>query len=232
MGTVEIKSVNVDRFRHDDFGISQGDRVYYIEYDMPGTKDTGHVHTIPMAALANYRIDTSEEDPMTALDYYIKEAVTSSETVANIGMMRAQREESSPLVQQVRAMHTVRRRLEEDIFEMAGQAPGKSPGEIQATVQEVVVTPVAKLSRARALSVPAARPAASRLDTAQQTYAGALGRTVAATAVDTSLKPWATLVQMVADDTEELTRLRGQWFDMRYGERIRLKAGMRFRGTR
>lgn len=232
MSIIEIKSAKAGRSNQSDFGVTPGARVYYVEYDMPGTKDTGHVHTIPIAALANHRIDSSEVDPMSSLDYYIREAVSSNVTVADIGLTRAQREDSSPLVQQAQGLYVVRKRLEEDIFELAGEAPGDSPEEIQDAVEEVVISPVARLSGARALSVPAAATAASRLDTAQQAYAGVLARSVSAHAVDTSLKPWATLAQMVADDTAELDRERTQWFDTRYGERIRLRAGMRFRGTR
>jgi hypothetical protein len=137
-----------------------------------------------------------------------------------------------PRVAVVQAQQAVRARLEEDIFEMAGTAPGSSPQEIQEEIRSVVVSPVARLKSSRALSVPAVREVASRLDTAQQEFAGALGRAVAASAVDTSLKGWATLTQMVADDTTELAIEQGRWFDARYGERIRLRAGMRFRGKR
>jgi hypothetical protein len=212
--------------------MAEGSRLYHVAYDIPNFPEmNGHVHTIPAAALANYRIDTSEVDPMVAMDYYLREAMTSLQTSIAAKTMRAMSDDD-PRVMAVKAQQVVRTRLEQDIFELAGEAPGDSPEEIQEAVEEVVVSPVARLSGARALSVPAAATAASRLDTAQQAFAGVLSRTVAASAVDTSLKPWATLAQMVADDTAELDRERAQWFDARYGERIRLKAGMRFRGTR
>jgi hypothetical protein len=230
MAEIQIKSVNVGRSRTSDFGVAEGGRLYYIEYDIPGSSSVGHVHTIPAAALANHRIDSSEEDPMAILDYYILEAVTSNVAVMEMGGRQSRIDPASPIVVAGRAVLAVRSRLDLDTTDLANKTPGDSPEEIQAGVQEVVVSPIAKLSGARALSVPAAARAASRLDTAQQTYAGTLSQTIAAHAVDSSLKPWATLAQMVADDTEELEHLRNKWFNYRYGERIRLTAGLRLRG--
>lgn len=232
MANIEIKEVNVGRTNQADFGVAPGSRLYYVAYDIPGfSAMDGHVHTIPAAALVNYRIDTAEVDPMVAMDYYLREAMTNLQTAIVTKTMRAT-SANDPRAAVVQAQHVVRGRLEEDIFEMAGTAPGKSPQEIQEEIRAVVVSPVAALGSSRALSVPAVRKTASRLDTAQQAFAGALGWAVAASAVDTSLKPWATLTQMVADDTAELKVEQGRWFDARYGERIRLRAGMRFRGTR
>lgn len=232
MANIEIKSVNVGRTNQADFGVVPGSRLYYVAYDIPGySAMDGHVHTIPAAALVNHRIDTSEEDPMVAMDYYLREAMTSLQTSIAVRSMRAASADDPRLVM-VRAQQVVRTRLEEDIFDMAGTAPGKSPREIQEEIRTVVVSPVAALKSSRALSVPAVRETASRLDTAQQAFAGVLSQTVAASAVDTSLKGWATLTQMVADDTEELGVEQKRWFDARYGERIRLRAGMRFRGKR
>lgn len=232
MANVEIKAVTVGRTNQTDFGVAEGGRLYHVAYDIPDFPEmNGHVHTIPAAALANYRIDTSEEDPMVAMDYYLREAMTSLQVSIAAKTMRATAAEDPRMVV-VQAQQVVRGRLEEDIFEMAGTAPGSSPQEIQEEIRSVVVSPVAALKSSRALSVPAVREAASRLDTAQQAFAGALGRAVAASAVDTSLKGWATLTQMVADDTTELGIEQGRWFDARYGERIRLRAGMRFRGKR
>lgn len=212
--------------------MAEGSRLYHVAYDIPNFPEmNGHVHTIPAAALANYQIDTSEVDPMVAMDYYLREAMTSLQTSIAAKTMRAMSDDD-PRVMAVKAQQVVRTRLEEDIFDMAGTAPGNSPREIQDEIQTVVVSPVASLKVSRALSVPAVRETASRLDTAQQAFAGVLSRTVAASAVDTSLKGWATLAQMVADDTDELRVERGRWFDARYGERIRLRAGMRFRGKR
>lgn len=232
MVNIEIKSVQIARTRQTDFGMAEGSRLYHVAYDIPNFPEmNGHVHTIPAAALANYQIDTSEVDPMVAMDYYLREAMTSLQTSIAAKTMRAMSDDD-PRVMAVKAQQVVRTRLEEDIFDMAGTAPGNSPREIQDEIQTVVVSPVASLKVSRALSVPAVRETASRLDTAQQAFAGVLSRTVAASAVDTSLKGWATLAQMVADDTDELRVERGRWFDARYGERIRLRAGMRFRGKR
>jgi hypothetical protein len=78
VANVEIKAVTVGRTNQTDFGVAEGGRLYHVAYDIPGFPEmNGHVHTIPAAALANYRIDTSEEDPMVAMDYYLREAMTS-----------------------------------------------------------------------------------------------------------------------------------------------------------
>lgn len=232
MANIEIKSVGVGRTNQSDFGVAPGSRLYYVAYDIPDFPEmNGHVHTIPAAALANYRIDTSEEDPMAAMDYYLREAMTSLQTAIVARTMRTVVVDD-PREVVVQAQQAVRGRLEEDIFAMAGTAPGSSPEEIQEEIRAVVVSPVAALKSSRALSVPAVRETASRLDTAQQAFAGALGRAVAASAVDKSLKGWSALTQAVADDTTELGVEQKRWFDTRYGERIRLRAGMRFRGSR
>lgn len=233
MAMVEIQSVQADRLKKDDFGISLGGRIYKIRYDIPDVPQMDeHVHTIPAAALANFRIDTSEEDAMVAMDYYLREVMTSIKDShdRSRGLVTARIDES-PAAQKVKAQSVVRGRLEDDIFDMASQVPGGHPREVQDVIEQMVVTPVALFSRALAPALAATRVPTERLDTAQHDYSGELGRTVAAHAVDTSVAPWTTLSEMVAEDAAELRRERLQWFDTRYGERIRLRAGMRFRGS-
>lgn len=232
MAEIVIQSVKMGRFRTGDFIDTGGARVYYIKYDIPGLPQLdGHVHTIPAAALANHRIATAEQDPMVAMEYYLQETMTNIQTARVFGTLKACTREDSPVRQaQLRWMglvDKVNKEVETLSKVLSVQHVDELPW-VQADIQEIVTTPVWAPQPLATIKTPVLE-VASRLGTAQEQYLEVQAQPFAAHPVDTSVRPWGTLRQMLADDTEELAAETDAWFDYRYGVPIRQTAGYRLK---
>ena len=228
MTDVVIKKVQIGTFRLDDFGEASQGRVYYVWYDVPGIEMEDHVHTIPAAALANYRIDASQEDPMVAMQYYLQEAMTRMQTSLEMSYADLTTHPESPLVVQNDALMTVRGQLHANVPTIGASVPADTPDAAVSATEEVVVTAPPELMQMRSVkAAPVIKAPTQQLSDAQLGYHGTLASSVEAHPVDTSLKTWATLTQMVADDTDLLAATQQEWFDTRYGKEIRLAAGLR-----
>ena len=233
MAEIVITSVQVGRFRLSDFDPAGGSRVYHIKYDIPGMPQLdGHVHTIPAAALANHRIMAAQPDPEVSMDYYLREAMTNIQTHRVLGSVAATTLESSPVVQNTKQWMALVDKVNEEVDVLARTVPvlDVPMEQIQADVQEVVVTPVDALLQPIVTIKSNVRAVATRLGTAQQEFGALEVQTLVPHAVDTSVRAWGTLQGMLADDTEELGTETDAWFESRYGQRIRLTAGHRRRG--
>lgn len=229
MADVVIKKVQTGTFRIDDFGEASQDRVYYVWYDVPGIAMVDHVHTIPAAALANYRIDASQDDPMVAMQYYLQEAMTRMQASLEMSYVDLTTHPDSPLVVQNDALLSVREQLHTNVPVIGASVPGDTPDEVVSATEEVVVTPHPEVMRMRSVvTVPIIKGPTQEISDSQIGYHGTIMASVEEHPVDTSLKTWATLTQMVADDTDLLNATREEWFDIRYGKEIRFAAAPRF----
>lgn len=229
MTDVVIKKVQTGTFRLDDFGEASKGRVYYVWYDVPGIDMEDHVHTIPAAALANYRIDASQDDPMVAMQYYLQEAMTRMQMSLVMNYQDLMTNAESPLVVQNEALMAVRDQLQTNVPVIGSSVPGDTPDAVVSATEEVVVTPHPAVMQMRSvLSTPVIKAPTQKVSDSQIDYHDTVTGSVEEHPVDTSLKTWATLSQMVADDTDLLAATREEWFDIRYGKEIRFVAAPRF----
>jgi hypothetical protein len=228
MADVVIKKVQIGTFRLDDFSKSSKGRVYYVWYDVPGMDMADHVHTIPAAALANYRIDASQEDPMIAMQYYLQEAMTRMQAALTMSHIDLVTHPESPLVVQNNALMSLREGMHASVPTIGASMPGDTPDAVVTATEEVVITPPPAVMQMKSVTAaPHIATPTQKLSNEQISYHDVVASSVEQHPVDTSVKPWATLTQMVADDTNLLAETRSEWFDIRYGKEIRLAAGAR-----
>lgn len=229
MAEISVKKVQAGTFRIEDFGVSSGSRVYRIWYDVPGIDMEDHVHMIPVEALANYRIDSSEEDPMVAMQYYLQEAMTRMQASLTMSYDDLMTHPESPLVVQNSALLALREQQHTAIPLIGASVPGDTPDQVVSGTEEVVVTPTPQVMQMKAVKLaPHIETPTQQLSDAQLQYHSVVSASVALHPIDTSTKAWASLTQMVSDDTAVLAATQREWFEHRYGRQIRVVSSPRF----
>lgn len=241
LAEIEILKSDARRFTLDDHGARAGDRFYVLRYDIPNQPGlVDHHHVIPIYWNANHKIDTGTEDPMMAIEYALSDAMAARQATIALGQVKVLQHEASPVVIRGREHRKAMQALETGVKSLADVVPGKTVGEVLEGVREVVLAPPepAKLRALRA-SVPPeleavqekVEQAHERLGEARQDFTSAVWDAVGQHPVNTNANAWEHLVEMVANDYDELASQRVQWFDHRFKETVRSRAWLRSRGA-
>lgn len=77
MVNISIDWVSEGRNKSDDFGLTPGsDVLYYLRYDLPGLDFMdGHVHIVPMQAVADTMMTLGMADPLEAMEHCVLDRV-------------------------------------------------------------------------------------------------------------------------------------------------------------
>lgn len=240
MAEIDIQWSDARRFTLDDHGARSGDRFYVLRYDIPGASVPDHHHVIPIYWNANHKIDTGTEDPMMAIEYALSDAMAARQATIALGQVKVLKEPASPIVIRGTEHRKAMQALETGVKALADVIPGKTVGEVLEGVRDVVLAPPepAKLRALRAPVPPELESvqarvelAHERLGEARQDFTSAVWDAVGQHPVNTNSNAWEHLVEMVANDYDELASQRVQWFDHRFKETVRSRAWLRSRGA-
>lgn len=240
LAEIDIQWSDARRFNLDDTGARAGDRFYVLRYDVPGTNLVDHHHVIPIYWCANHKIDTGTEDPVMSIEYALSSSMAARQATLALGQVKALKMAVSPIVVRAIEHRKAMQALETGVKALADVIPGKTVGEVLEGVRDVVLAPPepAKLRALRAPVPPELESvqarvelAHERLGEARQDFTSAVWESVAGHPVNTNSNAWEHLVEMVANDYDELASQRVQWFDHRFKETVRSRAWLRSRGA-
>lgn len=231
MAEITINSVEVRRANPQDFGSTTGgSRIYVVQYDIPGRdiEPGEHKHIIPMAALVNYKLDTSKADYTLALQTVLQDCMSMHQTVMAMGHEPAMRNDDSPLVVGTAAIQSLHVDLDTQSQTLAATVPMVSSDDAHETVQDTMLSNAAssKVSKMKT-GVTQFKSAVTKVQTSRSRYVGTMAPILEAHPVDTSVKPWTDLVQVIADDTDEFATEQADWFEFRFGRYIKQIAKQR-----
>lgn len=231
MAEIALQDVQLSRTRLRDFGSVSPDgmRVYMLKYPIPGVPGMEEqIHIMPLPALVNHRLDTSQEDPMLSMQALLQEYMSMHQTVVAMGQVKAQTDESSPLVKSALAVQDLHVKLDTGAQALASTVPMSSIEDAHASVQDAFIANATPPALAKMKSgVSQFKNCVTYVQEARTDYSDIVTPVQTEHTVDTSLKAWDTLTQMVADDTDEYTKEQAAWFDHRFGRNIKYIAGQR-----
>ena len=206
-----------------------------MQYDIPGSTFTAgeHRHIIPMAALVNYKLDTGEEDFTVAVQSAMQDCMMHNLTILDRGQVRAVREEDSPVViagQSVQELHVD---LDTHAQVLAATVPLVDSDDAHATIEDTFLANAApaKITKMKT-GVTQFKTGVTKLQGSRIKYVTKLAPHLEEHPVDTSVKAWDTLVQAIADDTDEFSAEQTAWFGHRFGRNIRFVTEKRLADAR
>jgi chaperone required for assembly of F1-ATPase len=158
----------------------------------------------------------------------LQDYMSMHQTVNAIGQVEALRNEDSPLVKTAIAVQDLHVSLDTGSQTLAASVPMSSIEDAHASVQNTLITNATPVKLAKMKTgVSQFKTAVGKVQTARTDYSDVVSAVIEEHQVDTSLKSWGTLTQMIADDTVEFAAEQNGWFDHRFGRNIKLIAGQR-----
>lgn len=196
----------------DELGNNTGQQVFSLAYDLPGVPEMdGHVHLIPLAAVANYQLEHGGGTVEEAISYFILDLMQA-------GYDENQVATAVPVARngKLQRIEAKRKRLERLAPYVDDVARREAEIGVPATGEEMVR--IVANSMMDGMDTGASR---ANLNAARKRVHGAHADTTRGFSVNTSAPGWKQLQRIAGGMEERMAQERERQVNSRWGQRIR-----------
>lgn len=246
MVDIKIDWVSETRNFSDDYGVTRGSQlVYHIRYDLPGLDFMhGHVHTIPIQAIADHMLTLNMPNPSDALEYCILDRVAMNylEDTAPVepGARVSLSEDDHPLMEVKRldeSKHRVWDSTAEALSEVCRNMQASDPDTMMSELFKMI-DPCACAKAGKQYLLPemasdatgTMRSLVENVRQGQQSCWGRCGNLLSGHTLDRKSEGWQDCDNLLKDRTDTIDQERFNVFDIRYGEALKKISSERCRG--